>query len=63
MNEINKGWLDILTILKNEAFAISSEWNGDEAGREEDRAFTADQIIEKVNELKGLLLEMDEYDN
>jgi hypothetical protein len=63
MNNINKGWLDILIILKREAEAISGEWNGDEDGREEDRAHIADEISETVSKLLDLLSEMDEYDN
>lgn len=42
------------------AEAISGEWNGDEAGSQEDRAHCANEIIEKLNEVKDLILEMSE---
>jgi len=60
MNELNKGWLDILTLLKVEAEKISGEWNGDESGREEDRAHCADEIANAVYDLQELISEMEE---
>lgn len=42
------------------ADAISSEWNGDESGSQEDRAHCADEIIGKLNEVKALIAEMGE---
>lgn len=42
------------------AEAIQGEWNGDESGSEEDRAHCADEIIEKLNQVKELILEMGE---
>lgn len=42
------------------ADAITSEWNGDESGSQEDRANCAHDIIIKCNELKELILEMGE---
>jgi hypothetical protein len=42
------------------AEAISGEWNGDESGSQEDRAHCANEIIEKLNEVKELILGMGE---
>jgi hypothetical protein len=42
------------------ADSISGEWNGDDAGRLEDRATAADEITEKANELRQLLEELEE---
>lgn len=42
------------------AQAISGEWNGDESGSQEDRAHQAADIIEKLNEVKELILGMGE---
>lgn len=42
------------------AEAITGEWNGDESGSEEDRTHCADEIIEKLNEVKALILGMGE---
>ncbi len=42
------------------ANVISGEWNGDESGSEEDRAHQADEITQKCNELKELILGMSE---
>lgn len=39
---------------------IAGEWNGDEAGRQEERAHIAEDIIEKAKELIDLLEELDE---
>jgi hypothetical protein len=41
------------------AEAIQGEWDGDNAGRLEDRAHCADDIIGKCNELKELIAEME----
>lgn len=42
------------------AEAIAGEWNGDESGSQEDRANCAEDIINKLNEVKALIAEMDE---
>lgn len=42
------------------AEAITGEWNGDESGSQEDRAHCANEIIEKLNEVKALILGMGE---
>lgn len=44
----------------NWAGDIESEWNGDESGRQEDRAHCAKEIIEKTAELYNLIAEMSE---
>jgi len=41
------------------AEGISGEWNGDEPGSLEDRANCANEIIEKLNEAKQLIAEME----
>jgi uncharacterized protein Yka (UPF0111/DUF47 family) len=38
---------------------ISGEWNGDEPGLQEDMAHAATEAIEKIEELKELLTELD----
>lgn len=42
------------------ATEISSEWNGDESGSQEDRAHQADEIMQKANELIELIEGMKE---
>ena len=49
-----------LNHIRNWAEKISSNWNGDEAGAEEDRATTATEMITKVDELQDLIWEMEE---
>ena len=44
----------------NWADQISGEWNGDESGRQEDRAHQANEIIEKALELRELVLGMEQ---
>ena len=44
--------------LESEVAEISSAWNGDKAGLQEDRAYAADEIIGKINEIKELLVEV-----
>lgn len=39
---------------------IAGEWNGDEPGRQEERAHIAEDIMEKAQELIELLEELDE---
>ena len=52
--------LDLLAI-SNYAEEISGQWNGKESGWAEDRAGIANDIIEKVEELRELLKELDEF--
>ena len=47
--------LDNLAELDSEAGEISGSWNGDEAGRLEERAGVADEISHKVHELQKLI--------
>lgn len=42
------------------AEAISSEWNGDESGSQEDRAHCANEIVDKLSEVIELILGMEE---
>lgn len=39
---------------------IASQWNGDEAGIEEDRASLANDIIHKATELEDLIGQMED---
>ena len=41
-----------LSWLIEDAHKVCAEWNGDEAGREEDRATLASEIIDRASELK-----------
>ena len=59
MNELSTDTQDILDRIYDEAFAISSDWNGNEAGRDEDRANCAEQIMLTIRELKELVSEME----
>jgi hypothetical protein len=45
--------------LQSYAESVSSQWDGDEAGVYEDRATTAQDIIEKCNEINKLLFSLD----
>jgi hypothetical protein len=45
--------------LESYAESVSSQWDGDEAGVYEDRAMTAQDIIEKCKEIKKLLFSLD----
>lgn len=47
-----------LTEIKEWAESISSSWNGDEPGIEEDRAHCASDILEKIAELEELIQSM-----
>ena len=48
-----------LNKIKKWAEEIAGEWNGDEPGRQEDRAHQATDILEKVAELEELIEGMD----
>ena len=55
-------YMDIdLLHIKNYAEEISGQWNGDESGLAEDRADIVNDIIEKVDELRGLLAQLDNF--
>ena len=47
-----------LSQIKEEAQEIAGEWNGDESGVKEDRALIASDIIDKVDEIRELLAEL-----
>lgn len=47
-----------LSELIKECEEISGRWNGDNPGYEEDQAHIANDIIEKANELIGLINEL-----
>jgi hypothetical protein len=49
-----------LSYIIQDAIQVSSEWNGDEAGSQEDRAHAADEIAEKAEELRKLIEELEE---
>jgi len=52
--------LTLKAILEN-AEEVSGNWNGKESGYQEDMAGYAEDIIEKVAELKELLSAKDEF--
>ena len=49
-----------LSYIIQDATKVMGEWNGDEAGREEDRAHCADEIVEKAQELRTLIEELEQ---
>ena len=53
--------LNTLKQIREYAEEISGQWNGKESGRGEDRAGIAGDIIEKIDELKELLAQLDEF--
>jgi ribosomal protein L19E len=66
MNEINnirkEDFMDLdLQAISKYAEEIRSQWNGKFSGRAEERADIANDIIEKVKELRRLLAELDEF--
>lgn len=62
---MDKNFVDHLKLelkaLKEDVYAISGDWNGDESGIEEDRAHCADEISHLANELIEALEGMQEY--
>lgn len=46
--------------LRDEMEQIKGQWNGDESGKQENRANIATEVIQKTNELETLLLEINE---
>lgn len=52
--------LTLKAILEH-AEEVSGNWNGDESGYQEDMAGYANDVIEKIAELKELLSAMDEF--
>jgi hypothetical protein len=53
--------MENLSQLEKEMCEIASSWNGKDSGRAEDRANTASDIIEKIEEIRILLAELDEF--
>mgnify|MGYP001607987940 CR=1 FL=1 len=49
----------LLDSLKSELEDIAGEWNGDESGLQEDRAHASLEAVEKIEELKTLLEELE----
>jgi hypothetical protein len=47
-----------LTMLESQLNGIASNWNGDESGKQEERALTSLEALEKLNDLKTLLGEL-----
>jgi hypothetical protein len=55
-------YMDIdLLHIKTYAEEISGKWNGKSSGIDEERADIANEIIEKVDEVRGLLAELDNF--
>jgi hypothetical protein len=48
-----------LSYIIQDAIKVSSEWNGDEAGRKEDKAHLAEEIVTAAEELRTLLEELE----
>lgn len=53
-------WIANIKDIVEWADNIAGEWNGDEAGKGEDRANLANEIIHKATELEGLISDMEE---
>ncbi len=47
--------------LRREMEEIQGQWNGDNPGRAEDRASTAGDVVERINEIEKLLADLDEF--
>lgn len=47
-----------IELLRKDAEKLEGQWNGDEAGREEEVANIAKEIQQKCDELTNLLLEL-----
>jgi len=53
------GFLSLdLQRIKKDAEEIAGQWNGDEAGEQEDKAHFANEVIETIDSLLELLEEM-----
>ena len=50
-----------LAHIKTYAEEIAGSWNGKESGRAEERADIANDMIDKVDELRKLLAELNEF--
>lgn len=47
--------------LRREMQEIRGQWNGDNPGRAEDRASTAKDIVDRIDEIEKLLSDLDEF--
>ena len=47
-----------LTMLESQLNGIASNWNGDDSGKQEERALTSLDSLEKLQDLKTLLNEL-----
>lgn len=48
-----------LSYIIQDALKVASEWNGKEAGSKEDRAHQANEIVEKAEELRKLIEDLE----
>lgn len=53
-------WNETLDEMSTWANNIMGEWNGDESGREEDRALQAEMVAKSVEVLRGEINELEE---
>ena len=61
MNEVLVAKADINT-LRDFAEKVASVWNGKEAGKDEEMAHIANEIVEKCDRLSLLLEMLEDYD-
>ena len=59
MTNLNRH-LTSLHYIVEDALRVAGQWNGDEAGSEEDRAHLANEIVAKADELRELIEGMEE---
>ena len=53
-------WNETLDEMRSWANEIASEWNGDEPGRQEDRAMRAEEILKCISNLRANINLMEE---
>lgn len=53
-------YIDVLKEMIKEAVEIQALWNGDNAGKQEDNAHIAEEIIDKCVELKSLIYNLND---
>lgn len=49
----------VMQHLRNRCNEISGEWNGDESGKQEDRASAADELLELLENVDLIVKELD----
>ncbi len=54
---------ETLDEMKDWAFGIAAEWNGDDSGIQEDRAIQAEHICRVIDTLQAEIKEMEELRN